>query len=78
MSCILTGQLDNWITGKLILIGRLSYRMIDWLIITSIVPGTILIFFIKPNQQNWEYYSLRFSEVQKELAGIKIGLGSPR
>lgn len=52
--------------------------MIDWLIITSIVPGTILIFFIKPNQQNWEYYSLRFSEVQKELAGIKIGLGSPR
>ena len=27
------------------------------------------------NQQNREYYSLRFSEVQKELAGMKIELG---
>ncbi len=26
------------------------------------------------NQQNREYYSLRFSEVQKELAGMKIEL----
>ena len=30
------------------------------------------------NQQNREYYSLRFSEVQKELAGVKVVLGSPR
>jgi hypothetical protein len=30
------------------------------------------------NQQNREYYSLHFSEVQKELAGVKVGLGSPR
>jgi len=30
------------------------------------------------NQQNREYYSLRFSEVQKELSGMKVGLGSPR
>jgi len=30
------------------------------------------------NQQNREYYSLRFAEVQKELAGIKVELGSPR
>ena len=30
------------------------------------------------NQQNREYYSLRFSEVQKELSGIKVELGSPR
>ena len=30
------------------------------------------------NQQNREYYSLRFSEVQKELAGVKVELGSPR
>ena len=30
------------------------------------------------NQQNREYYSLRFSEVQKELSGMKIELGSPR
>lgn len=30
------------------------------------------------NQQNREYYSLRFSEVQKELAGAKVDLGSPR
>lgn len=27
------------------------------------------------NQQNWEYYSLRFAEVQKELSGIKAELG---
>jgi hypothetical protein len=27
------------------------------------------------NQQNREYYSLRFAEVQKELTGIKVELG---
>lgn len=27
------------------------------------------------NQQNREYYSLHFAEVQKELAGMKAGLG---
>jgi len=27
------------------------------------------------NQQNREYYSLHFSEVQKELTGMKIELG---
>jgi hypothetical protein len=27
------------------------------------------------NQQNREYYSLRFSEVQRELSGMKIELG---
>jgi len=27
------------------------------------------------NQQNREYYSLHFSEVQKELAGMKVELG---
>ena len=30
------------------------------------------------NQQNREYYSLRFSEVQKELSGMKVGLGPSR
>ena len=30
------------------------------------------------NQQNREYYSLRFSEVQKELSGLKVELGAPR
>ena len=30
------------------------------------------------NQQNREYYSLPFSEVQKELSGMKVELGSPR
>jgi len=30
------------------------------------------------NQQNREYYSLRFSEVQKELSGMKVELSSPR
>ena len=30
------------------------------------------------NQQNREYYSLRFAEVQKELSGMKVELGSPR
>jgi len=30
------------------------------------------------NQQNREYYSLRFSEVQKELSEMKVELGSPR
>ena len=29
------------------------------------------------NHQNWEYYSLRFSEVQKELSGMKAELGPP-
>ena len=27
------------------------------------------------NQQNREYYSLRFTEVQKELSGMKVELG---
>jgi len=27
------------------------------------------------NQQNREYYSLRFSEVQRELSGMKVELG---
>jgi len=27
------------------------------------------------NQQNREYYSLRFSEVQKELSGMNVELG---
>ncbi|MEA2021077.1 MAG: hypothetical protein U9N08_01220 [Candidatus Caldatribacteriota bacterium] len=27
------------------------------------------------NQQNREYCSLHFSEMQKELAGVKLGLG---
>jgi hypothetical protein len=27
------------------------------------------------NQQNREYYSLRFSEAQKELSGMKVELG---
>ena len=30
------------------------------------------------NQQNREYYSLRFAEVQKEVSGMKVELGSPR
>ena len=30
------------------------------------------------NQQNREYYSLRFAEVQKKLSGMKVELGSPR
>jgi len=30
------------------------------------------------NQQNREYYSLRFAEVQKELSEMKVELGSPR
>ena len=33
---------------------------------------------ISLNRQNREYYSLRFAEVQKELAGMKVELGSPR
>ena len=27
------------------------------------------------NQQNREYYSLRFAEVQKELSGLRVELG---
>ena len=30
------------------------------------------------NQQNREYYSLYFTEVQKELSRMKVELGSPR
>ncbi|MBU4348809.1 hypothetical protein KJ599_00625, partial [bacterium] len=30
------------------------------------------------NQQNREYYSLRFAEVQKELSAMKVELGPPR
>jgi len=30
---------------------------------------------IRLNQQNREYYSLRFAEVEKELSGIKVELG---
>jgi len=38
---------------------------------TKEIHGTM----IGLNQQNREYYSLRFSEVQKELAGIKSRAG---
>ena len=30
------------------------------------------------NQQNREHYSLRFAEIQKELSGMNVELGSPR
>lgn len=29
------------------------------------------------NQQNRDYYSLRFADMQKELSGMKVELGSP-
>ena len=29
------------------------------------------------NQQNRDYYSLRFADVQKELSGMKVELDSP-
>lgn len=32
---------------------------------------------INLNQQNRNYYSLRFADVQKELSGMKVELGSP-
>jgi hypothetical protein len=38
---------------------------------TKEIHNTITTF----NQQNREYYSLRFAEVQKELSGIKVDLG---
>ena len=34
-----------------------------------------IVSFTSLNQQNREYYSLRFAEVQKELAGMKVELG---
>ena len=39
---------------------------------------SLFMFFPNLNQQNREYYSLRFSEVQKELSGMKVELGAPR
>ena len=38
---------------------------------TKEIHNTITIW----NQQNTEYYSQRFSEVQKELSGMRVELG---
>jgi len=51
----------------------LAQKEAYWQILENIkeIHNTI----IDLNQQNREYYSLHFSEMQKELAGVKVELG---
>ena len=71
LSILLIFRIDKFMQ-EIVLAQKDGYRQI--LENTKEIHNTITTL----NQQNREYYSLRFSEVQKELSGIKVELGSPR
>jgi len=68
LSILLIFRIDKFMQ-EIVVAQKERYRQV--LENTKEIHNTITNF----NQQNREYYSLRFSEVQKELAGIKVGLG---
>jgi len=70
LSILLIFRIDRFMQ-EIVLAQKEGYRQI--LENTKEIHNTI----INLNQQNREYYSLRFSEVQKELSGMKVKLGSP-
>jgi len=59
----------NRFMQEIVLAQKEGYRQV--LENTKEIHSTI----ISLNQQNREYYSLRFAEAQKELAGMKVELG---
>jgi len=71
LSILLIFRIDKFMQ-KIIIAQKDGYRQI--LENTKEIHNTIT----NLNQQNREYYSLRFSEVQKELSGMKVEVGSPR
>jgi hypothetical protein len=68
LSILLIFRIDRFMQ-EIVIAQKDSYRQI--LENTKEIHNTIT----NLNQQNREYYSLRFSEVQKELSGMKIELG---
>jgi len=71
LSILLIFRIDKFMQ-EIVLAQKEGYRQI--LENTKEIHNTITTL----NQQNREYYSLRFSEVQKELSGMKVEMGSPR
>jgi hypothetical protein len=70
LSILLIFRIDKFMQ-EIVLAQKEGYRQI--LENTKEIHNTIT----NLNQQNREYYSLRFSEVQKELSGMKAKLGLP-
>ena len=70
LSILLIFRIDKFMQ-EIVLAQKDGYRQI--LENTKEIHNTITTL----NQQNREYYSLRFSEAQKELPGIKVELGPP-
>ena len=70
LSILLIFRIDRFMQ-EIIIAQKDGYRQI--LENTKEIHNTITIL----NQQNREYYSLRFSEVQKELSGMKVELSKP-
>jgi hypothetical protein len=68
LSILLIFRIDRFMQ-EIVLAQKEGYRQI--LENTKEIHNTIT----SLNQQNREYYSLRFSEVQKELSGMKVELG---
>ena len=68
LSILLIFRIDRFMQ-EIVLAQKEGYRQI--LENTKEIHNTITTL----SQQNREYYSLRFAEVQKELSGMKIELG---
>jgi hypothetical protein len=68
LSILLIFRIDRFMQ-EIVLAQKEGYRQV--LENTKEIHNTIT----NLNQQNREYYSLRFAEVQKELSGMKIELG---
>jgi hypothetical protein len=68
LSILLIFRIDRFMQ-EIVVTQKEGYRQV--LENTKEIHNTITNF----NQQNREYYSLRFSEVQKELSGMKVELG---
>jgi len=67
LSILLIFRIDKFMQ-EIVIVQKDGYRQI--LENTKEIHNTITTL----NQQNREYYSLRFSEVQKELSGMKVEL----
>ena len=70
LSILLIFHIDKFMQ-EIVIAQKDSYRQI--LENTKEIHNTITTL----NQQNREYYSLRFAEVQKELSGMKAELSKP-
>jgi len=68
LSILLIFRIDRFMQ-EIVLAQKEGYRQV--LDNTKEIHNTIT----SLNQQNREYYSLRFAELQKELSGMKVELG---